>query len=242
MLLKGLNSLVVIRINIIILSLIFASNFGFSQVKISFDTIKKNSDGIKLSDFENWSKKNDLILFFCPVSDGISDSLYSKKTEGFIKDDRFQGFKGEFKLVFYKEFDNNSKNPFIYNSYQTNDSIINQLQCFVLLSNDENLIRAKKIFKDKFEYTKVGVLNSLFELKISDFVCPKDLPSKMVFYLDFLNEIFNPIYSIEEIVEKLTHRILVLESKVNKLNCEIIKMNKSEQENQKNDSESKKKQ
>ena len=220
-------------ISIFLLYLFLFTNLCYSQIKLSFDSIKKNSDGIKLSEFENWSQKKDLVLFFCPISDGITDSLYLKKTEGYTKDIRFKEFQGEFKLIFFKEFDNNSKNPYIINGYKNNDSIINQLQCFILLSKGENLVRAKKKFDDKFDYVKVGNENNLFELKISDFACPKDLPSKMIFYVDFLNEIFNPIYSIEEIVDKLTQRILILESEVNKLNTEILKFNHLEKENNK---------
>lgn len=205
---QGLVLLHVISLNCILL--IF-SNSSFAQIKVNYDSIKDNSIGITSLKFNQWSNKKEGVYFFCPIGEDYIDSAYIKQSKVYEKDVRITSFTGVISFVFYKENNNNSKNPYLSDRYKTNDSIINQLQCFVLLNSEKNIKRAKKIIGEKFNY-KVDKHNSnLYRIDITDFACPKDLPSKTVFYLDVLNEILVPKYTLEEKVEFLEQRVKKLE-------------------------------
>ena len=214
---KESSSLLVIKaITFIILLIISFDSFG--QNKVSYDSIKDNSKGITLDDFKKWSYQNQAVIFFCPIGDDYKDSVYIKQSKVYERDTRIVEFSGKIKFIFYKENNNNSKNPFLINTYKTNDSIINQLQCFVLLNSDKNLKRAEKIIGEKFKYKADKNNSNLYRIDITDLVCPKDLPSKTVFYLEILNEILVPKYTLEEKFEQLEFRVKNLELELKRVN------------------------
>lgn len=213
---KELSSHLVINY-IIILLIVFSSFFTIAQKTISFDSIKDNSKGINLKDFQKWSDQKQGIFFLCPIGEDYKDSSYIKQSIVYENDERFNEFKGNLKFIFYKEMNNNSKNPFLSNTYKSNDSIINQLQCFVYLDSEKNIKRAKKKLADKFNYKKDKFNSNLYRIDITDFACPKDLPSKTGFYLEILNEIFVPIYSTDEKIDMLELRIKNLETEIHTL-------------------------
>ncbi len=194
----------------LLICFIFSSKI-FSQIKLRYDYIKDNSIGLSTLKFNQWSNNQEGIYFFCPIGEDYVDSAYIKQSEVYEKDGRIASFTGAITFIFYKESNNNSKNPFLLDRYKTNDSIINQLQCFVLLKSEKNIKRAQKIMGEKFNY-KVDKYNSnIYRIDITDFACPKDLPSKTAFYLEILNEILVPKYTLEEKVEFLEQRVKKLE-------------------------------
>ena len=210
---KESSSLLVIKaITFIILLIISFDSNG--QNKISYDSIKDNSKGITLVDFKKWSYQNQAVIFFCPVGDDYKDSSYIKQSLVYKNDKRFSEYKGNIRFIFYKENNNNSKNPFLLNTYKSNDSILNQLQCFIFLESDKNIVRAQKKLSEKFNFKKDKNNSNLYRIDITDFACPKDLPSKTAFYLDIINEIFVPIYSTDEKIELLEFRIKNLEQEI----------------------------
>ena len=200
---------------VINLIMIFASTTLFSQNRVSYDSIKDNSIGISPSNFKLWSDKNQGVFFFCPIGEDYKDSAYIKQSKIYEKDSRIAEFSGKIKFIFYKENNNNSKNPFLLNTFKTNDSIINQLQCFIYLKSDKNLKRAEKIIGEKFKYKADKNNLNLYRIDITDLVCPKDLPSKTAFYLEILNEILVPKYTLEEKIDQLEHKVKNLETEIN---------------------------
>ena len=210
------QELVLLRAISLVICLVF-SNLTYSQVKVSYDSIKDNTIGISLSNFKLWSDNNQGVFFFCPVGEDYKDSIYIKQSKVYERDTRIAEFSGKIKFIFYKENNNNSKNPFLINTYKTNDSIINQLQCFIYLKSDKNLKRAEKIIGEKFKYKTDKNNSNLYRIDITDLVCPKDLPSKTVFYLEILNEILVPKYTLEEKFEQLEFRVKNLELELNSL-------------------------
>ena len=207
------------RVLISLISCFFISVLSFSQLTISYDSIKEkdHSKGISLTTFKLWSENKQGVFFFCPVGDGYNDSMYIDKSKQFAIDTRMSGFKGHLKFVFYKESFNFSKNPFLINIFKTNDSILNQLQCFVYLNSDKNIKRAEKIIGEKFNYKADKNYSNLYRIDLSDKVCPKDLPSKIVLFIEVLNEILVPKFSLEEKIEQLELKINILELELQKI-------------------------
>ena len=205
------NSTIVM--NKFLLIILFFPFFGLSQTTYNNDSIIDNSKGISITNFTKWSKNNEGIIFFCPLSN-LTDSNYIKASDIFKKDERFNKFNGKFTLVFYKENNiNNSKNPFL-NKIFTKDSIINQLQCFVVTKNCKSIERVKQKFIKKYQIKNEFLPLGIYRIEIEDIACPKNLATKTGLYLEILNEIFVPIYSTEEKLEMLELRIKSLENEI----------------------------
>jgi hypothetical protein len=214
-----------------LLLLVLKINLLFAQNKVKYDSIKDNSIGLSTLKFNQWSDNQEGVYFFCPTGEDYVDSAYIKQSKVYEKNERIPSFTGVITFIFYKESNNNSKNPFLVDRYKTNDSIINQLQCFVLLKSEKNIKRAQKIMGEKFNY-KVDKYNSnLYRIDITDFACPKDLPSKTAFYLEILNEILVPKYTLEEKIEILEQKVKDLEIALIKLSNELKVNEKKEKSN-----------
>ena len=202
--------------NKLLFLLIFLPFFGKTQVVYSTDSIIDNTIGLTESNFQKWSINNEGVIFFCPLSNLI-DSNYIKASEYYKNDIRFNKINLKFTLVFYREHDiDNSLNPYLKNIF-SKDSIINQLQCFVITKNNKNVTRAKKKFSNRYKIKSESIINGIYKIELEDIACPKDLSTKTAMYLDMINEIFDPLYSSDEKIE-------ILEQKVKDLEIAFIKL------------------
>ena len=220
------NSITVM--NKLLLLLIFLPFFGNTQVVYSTDSIIDNTIGLTESNFNKWSKNNEGVVFFCPLSN-LKDSNYIKASQFFKNDIRFNRTNIKFTLVFYRENDiNNSLNPYLKKIF-SKDSIINQLQGFAITKNNKNVIRAKKKFSYRFKIKSESIINGIYKIELEDVACPKDLSTKTTMYLDMINEIFDPIYSSDEKIEILEQKVKDLEIALFKISNEL-KVNKRQEE------------
>jgi hypothetical protein len=214
--------------NKLLLLLIFLPFIGKTQVVYSTDSIIDNTIGLNESNFQKWSINSEGVIFFCPLSN-LKDSNYIKGLDFFKNEIRLNKTNIKFTLVFYRENDiNNSLNPYLKKIF-SKDSIINQLQCFVITKNNNNVTRAKKKLSNRFKIKSESIINNIYKIELEDVACPKDLATKTSMFIDMINEIFNPLYTSDEKIEILEQKVKDLEIAFIKLSNEL-KVNKKQEE------------
>lgn len=175
---------------------------GFGQ---QFEFYDLKSKEITETQIKEWSKDvKNCVIFFC--SDNYDQKLYSEQSEMLKNSKEYMELK-EVRTVFvYYPFDskNNSKNPFLEGTSFASDSILNELVCLIISEDSLHVERSlKNNYANKYEYNR-DKAHSYYMVDISKgYICPKDIPSKIILFMDGIVEMFNPHFSTDEKIYKL---------------------------------------
>ena len=206
----------------IILIFILISVQTFSQKILHIDSLKKDSVKISPTQIKQWTKNENGVIFFCTNDYPIQSYEIQLKNFKISKIDSLKPFSVNY--ILYNEYDNNSKNPFFQFS-GIKDSVINQIECYIICDNKDNLNRAIKLFSPNFYILSKNEEMNLYQLSFKG-ICPKDLTYSISLYYDLIYEIFNPQYTLEEKIRLQEFAIIDLNKKLEKLNKQIIELEK----------------
>lgn len=202
-------------------------NVSFAQNFLKLDSLKNNETLISSENFKIWTKNNGAV-FFCSKDYSIAE--YKYQIDAFEIDKVDTSNPPYISFVLYSEFDQISKNPYIINS-GFEDSLVNQIECYVVCADKEKLERALKIYNQNYFILNEIKGENIYQIALKG-ICPKDLTFSISLYYDLLYEIFNPQYTTEEKLlineeaikslnketEDLKNRIKVLEETVKQMN------------------------
>ena len=209
----------------IILIFILISFQTFSQKILHIDSLKKDSLRISHNQIKQWTKNENGVIFFCTNDYPIQSYEIQLKNFKISRIDSMKPFSVNY--ILYNEYDNNSKNPFFQFS-GIKDSVINQIECYIICDNKDDLNRAIKLFSPNFYILNKNEEMNLYQLSFKG-ICPKDLTYSISLYYDFIYEIFNPQYTLEEKIKLQEFAIIQLNKKVETLNKQIIDLEKKNQ-------------
>ena len=205
-------------VNKIFVVILLLSFKGFSQKKSFIDSLPKNQNSVSMSEVSKWSRDYG-VIFFC--TNDYPEKAYLKQSTlfEFNKCDTLKPIS--LKYVLFDEYDNNSKNPFLSNT-GFKDSIINQIECYIICENKTNVYRAIKMFAPNFFLLNQNEKFNLYQISFAG-ICPKDLTYSISLYYDLIYEIFNPQFTIEEKLEFQEKLIFQLRNEM-----EVLKMKMKE--------------
>ncbi len=198
---------------LIVLLIGFISLDAFSQNLVKIDSLVENEKPISLDQLKMLSKNNG-VIFFCSKDYEIEQYKAQASLFDFSKLDSNKTTSVNF--ILFREYDNISKNPFITNS-GFKDSLISQIECYLVSQDSSNINRALEIFGKNFYILNNNKEKGFYQLSFKG-ICPKDLPSSISLFYDLIYEIFNPNYTTEE-------RLSRLENENRQLRVELIKIN-----------------
>jgi hypothetical protein len=169
---------------------------------------------IALNDLKSWTKNNGGV-FFC--SRDYSSSQYEHQLSLFEKSKIDTTQPPYLTFVLFNEYDQISKNPSITN-YGFQDSIINQVEFYLVCSNKRNVNRAMKLFADNFYV--IYQLQDIYQVGLKG-ICPKDITYSISLYYDLIYEVFNPQYTSEEKIDLQGQQIKSLMMEIEQLKKQI---------------------
>jgi hypothetical protein len=185
-----------------------------SQIEYDIISINNNKETKIIDSLKSLNNKT--IFFFCPIL--YYDSImYKSKVLELVRSKKMSSMNNlKIHFFLFKEDPiNNSKGiPFKSEDSKQNLSI-GQLECF-FLNCDKNLVqRARSKDKFNFEYTQPFANENLYRIQIVDTnKCFKELPERIPFYTDFIKEVYNPSYSLEEKIDFLNDSIRIMQKKI----------------------------
>jgi hypothetical protein len=183
---------------------------------LTIDSLQKNEIGISSSNLKAWTKNNG-VVFFCTRDYSIQE--YKKQLEFFETSKIDSTTPPYLYFILFNEYDQISKNPFLINS-GIGDSIITQIECYLVCSNKKNVDRAMRIFAENYTLLNQIEGENIFHIGIKG-SCPKDLTYSISLFYDLIYEIFNPQYSSEEKLELQGESIKLLTKEVERLKAQI---------------------
>ena len=173
------------------------------------DSILNNESGISIDKIKSWTKNNG-VVFFCSKDYTLSE--YKKQID-FLESSKIDSTRPpHLSYILFNEYDNISKNPFLINS-GIEDSMINQIECFLVCNNKSNVERALKMLSQNYFVVNQIENESIYQIGLKG-ICPKDITYSISLFYDLIYEIFNPQFTIEE-------RLIFLEDHNRQLSKEI---------------------
>lgn len=195
----------------------------YSQNSVLIDSLPKSKYKISNEDIQSWTRNNNGVIFFCTKD--YKDDSYLKQSQLF-EISKLDSLKQiQINYITYEEFDNNSKNPYLINS-GIKDSIINQIECFIVCEDSSNLNRAIKMYSPNFFILNCNKNKNIYQLSFKG-ICPKDLTYSISLYYDLIYEIFNPQYTTEEKLVKQEKTIVELKNELETLKKQQIEFEKN---------------
>ncbi len=204
----------------IILIFILISVQTFSQKILHIDSLKKDSVKISHTQIKKWTKNENGVIFFCTNDYPIQSYEIQLKNFMISRIDSMKPFSVNY--ILYNEYDNNSKNPFFQFS-GIKDSVINQIECYIICDNKDNLNRAIKLFSPNFYILSENEEMNLYQLSFKG-ICPKDLTYSISLYYNLIYEIFNPQYTLEEKIKLQEIAIINLNKQLEILSKKIVEL------------------
>jgi hypothetical protein len=164
-----------------------------AQKILSVDSLQNNESGVYCEKLNSWTQNNG-VVFFCTKDYSLSE--YKKQLDFFESSKIDSAHPPFLSFILFNEYDNISKNPFLINS-GLKDSIISQIECFLVCSNKSNVDRALKMFSQNYFIINQIENHSIYQIGLKG-ICPKDITYSISLYYDLIYEVFNPQYSTEE--------------------------------------------
>ena len=193
--------------------LLFISFPSIGQELIKIDSIKENEIPVTIGLMDSLTNNNG-VIFFCTKD--YSNEQYKYQASLFDHNKIGAGNNVSINFILFKEFDNISKNPFI-SDYGIKDSIISQIECYIIIYDSVKLFRAVNIYSQNFYIKNSKIEIGIYQIGFKG-ICPKDLTYSISLYYDLIYEIFNPNYTTEE---RLSH--LEIENRELRNELRIIK-------------------
>ncbi len=198
------------------LSVAFGINSKAQEI-LNLDSLNKNESSISLEVLKGWAGNNGGV-FFC--SNDYPIFKYENQMNLFEKSKIDSAQPPCITFMLFYEQDQISKNPFLQKSgFQ--DSIINQVEFYLVCSNSVNVKRALNLFQNNFRV--INQIEDIYQVGLKG-ICPVDIPHSISLYYDLIYEVFNPQYSLEEklelqteIIEALTNNIKQLDQRIKQL-------------------------
>jgi hypothetical protein len=167
------------------------------------------------------------VIFLCPIRN-YKKEAYLDRANKFLDDTKLKNVPSfHLGLIFFmEEKKNNSKNPILRSKNGKDSLIISQLECLAYNCTKQNLDRSTKLssnsiyyrtlFSDE-KYTKLDVVDSA--------VCFTVLTDRILFYKDYISQLYKPKYSVDEKFDMLYDSVGILRREIDSLKQHIYQQN-----------------